>query len=334
MREGVYSIYPAFLTIFSLLVFSIVSPVGVNLNESNEYTAMYCMAADNDTVVMLNHQKVFFLNQGQSIVYTDLQQGDILTANQKVQVHLLTGDTNSIYEQRWFALLPREYWSNSYVSPIGNTKAQVVNLIYNPSRSKSIRVDWRWKQDFETDNTMAMASNGTTLEPGASVITNVIPTNSGAFMDSNDKFIALTIVDTFNNGQVYDWGLAVVPTERLTPQVLVGLGFGCTANQCEEDGNGSSRSVIWITPVEDADLYIDFDNDGVFDKVLAVIKMKSYRVTSPNKDMSGAFLWATRPGEGENGVPGAFELLYRFICLAKPESLTNHLIWPLSFLPL
>ena len=68
----------------------------------------------------------------------------------------------------------------------------------------------------------------------------IIPVGSGAWIDGNQTFIPLTVTDSEdkdgNNvttgGTMYDWGCPLVPRDELTPEVLIGLGFGCTNNNC------------------------------------------------------------------------------------------------------
>ena len=62
-----------------------------------------------------------------------------------------------------------------------------------------------------------------------------------------------------------------------------------------------ARSVVWITAVEDADLYIDYKNSGNTTK-MAVKRLQSVKITDPvDKDMSGAMIFATVP----NGTPSS-----------------------------
>jgi hypothetical protein len=81
----------------------------------------------------------------------------------------------------------------------------------------------------------------------------VIPYNSGALFESTHAFAALSVTDTeeFDSANTqtwaatYDWGFAATPTNLLTPEVLIGLGWGCLNNVCP--GNTPARSVVWIT---------------------------------------------------------------------------------------
>lgn len=61
------------------------------------------------------------------------------------------------------------------------------------------------------------------------------------------------------NGQAFDWGYPVIPVDMLTSQVLVGWGYGCTNNNCE---GKTERSAVWLSPVADADFWVDYQNSG------------------------------------------------------------------------
>jgi uncharacterized repeat protein (TIGR01451 family) len=101
-------------------------------------------------------------------------------------------------------------------------------------------------------------------------------------------------------GQVYDWGFPVLQYAKLTSQVLVGWGYGCTDNNCEEKG---SKSGVFVAPVSDATIYIDYNNDGEIDYERNLTYLHSAILYDPNDDdMSGALIFATKQGSGRNGT--------------------------------
>jgi hypothetical protein len=64
---------------------------------------------------------------------------------------------------------------------------------------------------------------------------------------------------------------------------------------CGPNNTELPRSVVWITAVEDADLYIDYQNSGNTTK-MPVKRLQSVKITDPvDKDMSGAVIFATVP---------------------------------------
>jgi hypothetical protein len=97
-------------------------------------------------------------------------------------------------------------------------------------------------------------------------------------------------------GERYDWGFPVVPTNQLTPQVVVGLGYGCTNNNCNR-GDKVPRSPIWVTPSEDAFVFIDYNNTGArtgYD-IRRVRRLEGIRIRNPwTSDMSGALIFARK----------------------------------------
>jgi uncharacterized repeat protein (TIGR01451 family) len=89
----------------------------------------------------------------------------------------------------------------------------------------------------------------------------------------------------------------------------LGFGFGCTNNECLQEtyNNETARSVVWVTPVEDADFYVDYQNDGVVDKTYQVNYLDSQVILDKiDKDMSGAIIFATKSGSGPTGTPVNF----------------------------
>ena len=67
-----------------------------------------------------------------------------------------------------------------------------------------------------------------------------IPDDSGArFYTSSDDdiFFALTVTDAdgdSSSGQIFDWGHPLIPKDQLTNQALIGWGYGCTNNDCNQ----------------------------------------------------------------------------------------------------
>jgi uncharacterized repeat protein (TIGR01451 family) len=76
--------------------------------------------------------------------------------------------------------------------------------------------------------------------------------------------------------------------------------YACTNNNCYGE---KDRSVIWVTPVEDADIYIDYDNDGLGLAVFPRKALTSSKFVDIDQDMSGALIFATKSGTGIGGPP-------------------------------
>ena len=83
----------------------------------------------------------------------------------------------------------------------------------------------------------------------------------------------------------------VIPAEELTSRVIVGLGYACTANTCTD--TVEQPSPIWVTPVEDATISVDYDSDGIIDAAYNVTRLDQLLVTDAgDQDMSGASIYA------------------------------------------
>lgn len=126
-----------------------------------------------------------------------------------------------------------------------------------------------------------------------------IPDDSGAVFyteNSSDKFFAISMTDTVGSGQLFDWGFPMIPSNQLSSQVLIGWGYGCTDNDCQRstDISTTSRSVVFVTPVKDAKIYVDYDNDGVVDYTTPTVKsLQSRRFKDDSDhDMTGAMIYA------------------------------------------
>jgi hypothetical protein len=272
-----------------------VAPVGEggNLLDTNafEVTLFFIMAGEDNTVVTLPDSSTVTLNMGQSKTI-HVQQAKVVTTSKPCQVDLLAGDIGDTWELRWFSLLDVNKWSESYLSPVGDSTGQSRILMYYHGPKTQITVN------IETTT----ASKAYTLKKQQPLMSDIIPDGTGALITSSsqDTFIALSITDTKSGGQIYDWGFPIQPVNQLTTQVLVGLGFGCTNNNC---ATGSSRSVVWVAPTEDCYIHIDYDNDGTVDKSFSTNRLQSMKFADDttngenDQDMSGAILFATKTSD-------------------------------------
>lgn len=60
---------------------------------------------------------------------------------------------------------------------------------------------------------------------------------------------------------------------------MIGLGYGCTDNDCS--GLADARSAVWVSPLDDADFYIDYTNSGKPQEVETVNVRESKKLTDP-----------------------------------------------------
>lgn len=132
--------------------------------------------------------------------------------------------------------------------------------------------------------------------------TDVIEDGSACKLTASQSFIAFSISDTVGLGDRHDWGFPVIPTNMLTSMALIGWGYGCTQNQCDFAGRGYSRSIVWVSPISDATVYVDYQNDGIVDNSYDVDYLDSQIIDDViDTDLSGAVIWATERGSGETG---------------------------------
>lgn len=212
------------------------APVGVDLGRTTrafEHSIFMIMAGYNNTKVSLPDNTVRVLNIGQSTTFK-VNQGHRVKCDKPVQVHLFTGDVNSAYETRWYSMRPIETYSDAYVTPVGDSMGKTKMIVYNPS-TNSLKYSFRY-----LDSGKEKIATGTIAGKQAGW-TPVVPTGSGALINGTHPFVALTVTDSEDKagdgygtgGQMYDWGCPVVPLLELTSEVLLGLGYGCTNNNCQ-----------------------------------------------------------------------------------------------------
>ncbi|MEM7033659.1 MAG: hypothetical protein AAF629_29190 [Chloroflexota bacterium] len=282
-----------------------IAPVGEDTLSSNdepfEITQLYVMAEQDNTRIFLNSSLQGTLNQGESLTVNDVDEGDVLTADKPVQVDLITGDIFSLYELRWYSLIPRADWSNDYYSPVAEETAETGFWIYNPNNS-SITVTYVGYDDTTsgtftgTFNVTANSSEFVTVEEFGGDI-NIPPfgtpgyTGLRFFTTGGEAFFIIAQVDTINSEKVYDWGFPLIPADQLTSQALIGWGYGNTTN----NPSITSFSVVWVTPVSDADIFVDFDGDGTVDQTFDnVDQLEAILITDvSDNDMTGALIYAT-----------------------------------------
>jgi len=259
-----------------------------HVTKAYQFTAMAVMAGEDGTEIMVNGEYKQTLSQGGSAIIR-VDQSDVLTSLNPVQVHLITGDIASQYELRWYALAPTSQWSTTAYAPVGDTKGSVKVTLYNPS-TNSIQVECTYTGG--DSDTITVPSKG-------HAITDTIRDHVGAKFESEHTFFAFSSTDTEGSGQIFDWGYPLMTEEMLTPQIVVGLGFGCTDNECDRRGE---RSIVWVMPVNDAEIWIDYENDGTPDKHITSDGLQSHMLTDDNdEDMSGAVIWATTLGSESTG---------------------------------
>lgn len=290
------------------------APVGTDFvvdTQAFQYVRLFIMSGSDDNIVTLPDGSTTKLDMGDATSF-DVMMGSKVKSTKPLQVDILTGDPGSTYEMRWFSLLPTTLWSDSYVAAVGDTVARTKVLMYNPSSSSITATIKHIDTDGSTKTTTV------TLPSKTSTYSHIIPTGSGALVESTgNAFSALSVTDTEKytdhasggveqlNGQCYDWGYPLQPTNQLTAQVLVGWGYGCTGNECHSK---TERSAVWVTPVQNADVYIDYQNTGTNPQKIEVDALRSVMIRdTTDHDMSGAIIFAVERGQSPaTGTPVDF----------------------------
>jgi hypothetical protein len=105
-----------------------------------ERVVAHVMEAQNKTEVVLNGISQGVIHAGDTFV-ANVDQGTTITSNRPVQVHLVSVDVGSYDEMRWYALAPRDDWSNDYYTPIEDSVGNTRVWPHNPN-STSITVSY------------------------------------------------------------------------------------------------------------------------------------------------------------------------------------------------
>jgi len=248
---------------------SYILPVGQNTANGGsmfQITSLSIIAKENNTDVAidrdangttdinvtLNEGETYYLDSRQGATIIAVNQGATINATKDVQVMLMTGDFNSGFAGRTYALVPTSTLSSTYYMP-GVPQETVRVYLYNPTAS-------------------ALTVTRTTAG-GATVNINV-PANSSAFNDVNNSglgyrysasspfaIVAAVDFDAVNS----DWGFTPVPSTNISPVSLFSFAEGSDPTNAGYGTNNYSK--ILITPVCNTYVYVDVNGDGTPDKV-------------------------------------------------------------------
>ena len=258
------------------------APVGTNIPDATDfqmfsYTALSIMAGMDGAAVQIDadNNGTFEINttlsEGQSYLATNVFAGAHVISDRPVQVDIFTGDVLSNYESRDSALIPTGTWSSDYYTPVstpstsqGTNGTDTTVWLFNSGTSQ-IAVNYkRWVAGVMTTSTINVAAGAYAKQ--------VLTDGTGAEFSTSDgaPFYAFSTTDSnsgFADGtgnQAWDWGFSLVPRDRLSTQLLVGLGIGRDpTSPTNPDENGNP---VWVTPHLDNDtsaatIYVDYDGD-------------------------------------------------------------------------
>lgn len=298
------------------------SPRPVSNSTPTEYTGVSVMAGQDATTVQIDANADgdvadpgdvdTVLDQGETVLVDgNVRQGATVNASRPVQAELYVADIGANYEVSFVELFPTNQLTSSYIVPASSYAANQSTVVYlfNPYTTL-LYIDVQ-----TSSGTTSYSVPARTSRP---IILNA-PLGSAALLTSSRAFTATALVGpnapdsgSGNNTQDYDWGFAPLPTDYLTPAVVVGWapayqpGFTPDLN----------ASPVWVTASSATTVYVDFDGNpltgantvpntgacgGVdrYDTAVAVPALQSLRITdttaggSPTNDgdMTGARLF-------------------------------------------
>jgi len=114
-----------------------ISPVGMTMRnnqmkEAFEISTAFITAKEQTQIIIDGDDtKPYYLGPGKSRCFNVTHQGMRFSASAKIQVSMVTGDVNSVYELRWFSLNPLDQWTNDYVTPVGDSVGKTKLVLYN-----------------------------------------------------------------------------------------------------------------------------------------------------------------------------------------------------------
>ena len=133
------------------------------------------------------------------------------------------------------------------------------------------------------------------------------------FFSGGAPFYAFAQIDV-TDGVNYDWGFPLIPSDRLSPQVLVSDGRSCTepghtldGESCDFGNLNNARSPVWIMPNSGTNVPVHIAYDGRlptcpaapgdYDSTISLNRLRIGAVTElADLDMSGARIWTCQPG--------------------------------------
>ena len=263
-RYGWPSIYPDAMLGGAVEVFdtskwgtSYEMPLGENIPQAAfEYAAIAIMAEEDDTLVEVDVNAdgtpdvTQTLDQGESLYVgntglPDVMVGATVTASGQVQVDLLTANENTTWEGRWFSMVPRDDWGNTYYTPVGTRTGALTHVdLYNPNASAI------------TVRATQLSGFADVVVPAGQTVEVQMNLNEGGMFSTtpfgSEDFFAVSTID--RNGVVYDWGFTLIPLTSLTPMVVAGWAPGSTDLV-------QNVSPIWVTTVANTTLYVDLDGN-------------------------------------------------------------------------
>ncbi|MEM7391542.1 MAG: hypothetical protein AAF492_04270, partial [Verrucomicrobiota bacterium] len=300
-------------------------PVGQNVGtvvDAFEYSGISVMATSNGTTVAVDadgdtvFETTVVLNEGQVLDVNNVNAGGGVTSDAPVQVHMVTGDVGSNFEMRWLTLQPLSQWNSSYVNPVASTVPDdiVAVFIHNPTPNP-ITVE-------ATFVVLGMSQTVPINIPGNSTVEYPITDENTAqrFVSTgNEPFWAIATVDMNFAGTTHDWGYSLIADELLSSTFFVGYAPGRDPTGAAGPENDSP---IWVTPLADTTIFVDYNGDGgslsnlcaEYDESFTLNEFQSIQLLDPDGDQTAmrvftcdgtkiSAAWGQDPSTGPPGFP-------------------------------
>lgn len=205
-----------------------------------------------DITVTLNEGQTYYLDSRQGATIINVNQGATINATKDIQVMLMTGDYNSAYAGRTYALVPSSLFSSTYYMP-GVPQETVRVYFYNPTGA--VLTVTRTTAGGATTN-INVPANGTNFN-------DINNSGLGYRFTASSPFAMIAAVDY--NAVNSDWGFTPIPSTNMSPVALFSFAEGSDPTNGGYGTNNYSK--ILITPVCNTYLYVDINGDGTPDKV-------------------------------------------------------------------
>lgn len=254
------------------------------------YTGISVMAASDGTVVSIDTDADGSVDINSTIdegetAFVDggVMQGASIVTSKPAQAHILTGDVNATYEDRWFELLPLSVWGSSYVA--------AASVTVTDHRTEL------WVHNANTFPIAVDVADGTATPPTLNIGPGATyryqpPLGTASQLSSADgDFYAVATIGTSTGtgSSRHDWGYTLVPSEILTPSIVIGWAPGNSATPPT-----ANYSAVYVAAAATTDIYVDYDGDPAngYDVLNSnVAAFTSLPITDPDFDMTGARIY-------------------------------------------
>lgn len=235
-----------------------------------KYTGLFVRAANNGTIVELDYngdgtvdKTSPVLNEGDTWFYSgtasipgnatsdvnksdDLKSGGVVTSNYPIGVDLLFGGIDH-YGTRNLALLPGQFYGNTYYSPVYTTLSDApVFAFFTNSLEAPVAVNWE----------AGTGVTGTVIVPakGANYLSLSQKSGYKFYSEGEESFTAVAVIDADADGAVYDWSFNMIPGSRLT-------NFASIAWAPGSRDNSGNYNPVWVTAEDATTVYIKYDGN-------------------------------------------------------------------------